>query len=153
MAKKQKYYVVWHGKEPGVYTEWHQCERQVKGVEGARYKSFETLEAAERAYRDGYTPANYTDKFQKSRVSIIERDENGIANNLPLVMYSDSTIAMRWVRQGICKSKLPVNEQTRALWDYVHRAEQWLRTNTYTTEICKWNTDAWGEIPADFGRK
>ena len=33
------------------------------------------------------------------------------------------------------------------------RAVNWLKTNTYTTTIVKWETKAWGEIPADFGRK
>ena len=32
-------------------------------------------------------------------------------------------------------------------------AEKWLRENTYTTKIMKWETKQWGEIPADFGRK
>jgi ribonuclease HI len=35
----------------------------------------------------------------------------------------------------------------------VKRAEKWLEKNTYTNPILKWETQAWGEIPADFGRK
>jgi ribonuclease HI len=35
----------------------------------------------------------------------------------------------------------------------IERAEAWLRNNTYTTKIMKWETKEWGEIPADFGRK
>jgi ribonuclease HI len=35
----------------------------------------------------------------------------------------------------------------------VRRSEQGLQTITYTTTIVKWETKAWGEIPADFGRK
>ncbi|MBR1808874.1 MAG: ribonuclease H family protein [Paludibacteraceae bacterium] len=51
MAKpKQKYYVVWHGRQPGIYTDWTQCESQVKGFEGARYKSFPTRKEAEEAF-------------------------------------------------------------------------------------------------------
>lgn len=74
-------------------------------------------------------------------------------HGLEQIIYSDSATAMSWVRQKVCKSKLPENEKTRELWDYVHRAEQWLRSNNYTTEIRKWDTEHWGEIPADFGRK
>ena len=48
---KQKYYVVWHGLEPGIYTTWPECQRQVKGFEGAVYKSFATRQEAEEAYR------------------------------------------------------------------------------------------------------
>lgn len=47
---KQKYYVVWRGVEPGIYTTWAECEQQVKGVEGAVYKSFPNREEAEEAY-------------------------------------------------------------------------------------------------------
>ena len=74
-------------------------------------------------------------------------------HGLNQILYSDSVNAINWVRQKVCKSKLPVTAETEALWDYIHRAENWLRTNSYTTEIRKWDTDHWGEIPADFGRK
>jgi len=33
------------------------------------------------------------------------------------------------------------------------RAELWLKTNPIVNKIIKWNTESWGEIPADFGRK
>ena len=74
-------------------------------------------------------------------------------HRLNQIIYSDSVNAISWVRQKQCKSKLAVDASTAELWDYVHRAENWLKTNTYTTEIRKWDTDRWGEIPADFGRK
>ena len=47
---KQKYYVVWRGVVPGIYTTWAECEQQVKGVEGAVYKSFASRDEAEEAY-------------------------------------------------------------------------------------------------------
>ena len=47
---KQKYYVVWEGVTPGVYTSWTDCQLQTKGFEGAKYKSFDTREEAERAF-------------------------------------------------------------------------------------------------------
>lgn len=46
---KKKYYVVWVGKRPGIYDRWEDCRRQVDGVEGARYKSFDTFEQATNA--------------------------------------------------------------------------------------------------------
>lgn len=50
MAKKaRKWYVVWEGREPGVYTTWAECERQVKGVSGAKFKSFTSQAQAEAA--------------------------------------------------------------------------------------------------------
>ncbi len=46
----QKYYVVWEGKTPGVYTEWKECERQIINYDGAVYKSFKSREMAEKAF-------------------------------------------------------------------------------------------------------
>jgi ribonuclease HI len=38
-------------------------------------------------------------------------------------------------------------------FEWVEKAENWLRQNDITTPIVKWETNKWGEIPADFGRK
>lgn len=51
MAKK-KYYVVWKGVTPGIYTNWDECKAQVFGYESAQYKSFSSLEEANKAFRD-----------------------------------------------------------------------------------------------------
>ena len=49
MAKqKAKFYVVWQGRESGIYDSWSACEAQVKGV-AAKYKGFATREEAEAA--------------------------------------------------------------------------------------------------------
>lgn len=47
---KKRYYVVWNGLEPGIYGSWDECQAQIKGVKQALYKSFATLDEAERAY-------------------------------------------------------------------------------------------------------
>lgn len=49
MAKK-KFYVVWKGKNPGIYTSWDACKAEVHGFQGARFKSFPTKEEAETAF-------------------------------------------------------------------------------------------------------
>jgi len=49
MAKK--FYVVWIGHQPGIFTDWATCERQTKGFKGAQFKSFPTLEEAELAFK------------------------------------------------------------------------------------------------------
>ncbi len=54
MAKKQKYYVVWAGFKPGIYRSWEECQKQVTGFDGAKYKSFTTLEEAEEAFDQSY---------------------------------------------------------------------------------------------------
>jgi ribonuclease HI len=74
-------------------------------------------------------------------------------HGLSQIIYSDSVNAINWVKRKECRTKLPLTEQTMELWNYIRRAEAWLQNNSYTTEIRKWDTDHWGEIPADFGRK
>ncbi len=71
--------------------------------------------------------------------------------NVPI--YSDSRVGQLWVRGGKCKTKLTRTAANARLHDVVARAEHWLATHTYTNPILKWQTDKWGEIPADFGRK
>ncbi|MDR2626761.1 MAG: ribonuclease H family protein [Dysgonamonadaceae bacterium] len=73
--------------------------------------------------------------------------------NSPLPIYSDSLNAMLWVKNKKCKTKLEKTPANAPIFDLIARAEKWLSENTYTTRIMKWETKAWGEIPADFGRK
>ena len=68
-------------------------------------------------------------------------------------IYSDSRTAMSWVRQKTVRSKLPRNKSTEQVWDLADRALTWLQNNTYANEILDWDTQNWGEIRADFGRK
>ena len=42
-----KYYAVKNGRKAGIYTSWDQCEKQVTGYSGAKYKSFTSREEAE----------------------------------------------------------------------------------------------------------
>lgn len=72
-------------------------------------------------------------------------------SNLPI--YTDSVNAMLWVKNKKCKTKLERSHRNEKIFELIERAENWLRNNTYTTPIYKWETKTWGEIPADFGRK
>ncbi|MDR2679178.1 MAG: ribonuclease H family protein [Tannerella sp.] len=74
-------------------------------------------------------------------------------NGCKMPIYSDSRNAILWVRQKKCKTKLERTPANAPIFNLIERAEKWLRENTYTTEILKWETSEWGEIPADFGRK
>lgn len=69
------------------------------------------------------------------------------------IIYTDSRTAMSWVRKKKCNTKLEINEKNKTLFELIHRAVDWLKNNSYNTPIIKWETKAWGEIPADFGRK
>ena len=74
-------------------------------------------------------------------------------NKEDIPIYSDSKIAMNWVKQKKCKTNMHFDASNRDLLDLIKRAEKWLKENTYKNPILKWETRAWGEIPADFGRK
>jgi ribonuclease HI len=51
---KKKFYVVWNGKNTGVFDSWKECERQIKNYPGAIYKSFSSREEAEKAFTSNY---------------------------------------------------------------------------------------------------
>lgn len=73
--------------------------------------------------------------------------------NISMPIYSDSVSGMAWVRNRKAKTTLNRTAQTEQALDLVARAENWLRTNQVQVPILKWDTENWGEIPADFGRK
>lgn len=52
----QKFYVVWSGRQTGIFSDWPATHAAVDRFAGARYKSFPTRAEAEQAYRAG-TPA------------------------------------------------------------------------------------------------
>lgn len=219
MAKKKKFYVVWLGHTPGVYTEWPTAKAQIDGYKGARYKSFLDRRQAEAAYTNGFQhyinaslkqPSSHlrprpttrrsnaptTDKIISKSISVdaacsgnpgkmeyqgvttsgkkqlfhraFPLGTNNIGEFLALVhalaflkgqemgdlpIYSDSQIAIGWIKKGKCKTTLARKPKTEDLYVYIDRAEAWLKANKITNPIYKWNTKIWGEIPADFGRK
>ncbi|TXG37308.1 ribonuclease H1 domain-containing protein [Seonamhaeicola maritimus] len=74
-------------------------------------------------------------------------------HNSSHIIYTDSRTAISWVKKKTCNTKLERNKKNKPLFELVDRAVEWLKSNTYNTVIVKWETKAWGEIPADFGRK
>ncbi len=70
-----------------------------------------------------------------------------------LPIYSDSRTAMAWVRNKKVKTSLKKTRANKKLFELIARGESWLKKNTWKNPILKWDTKAWGEIPADFGRK
>jgi ribonuclease HI len=73
-------------------------------------------------------------------------------NKEDIPIYSDSKIAMSWVQKKQCKTNLHFDASNKDLLTLIKRAENWLKENTFKNPILKWETKAWGEIPADFGR-
>jgi ribonuclease HI len=52
-----------------------------------------------------------------------------------------------------CNTKLPESQTNQAIFDLIEKSECWLLNNSWNNHILKWETEQWGEIPADFGRK
>ncbi|MGC6367004.1 MAG: viroplasmin family protein [Candidatus Marinamargulisbacteria bacterium] len=198
---KQKWYVVWSGQTPGIYTTWDDAKAQVNGVKGAKYQSFKTQWAAEEAFRVG--PDSFQDLQAKVVPDIIENSiavdaacsgnpgiveyqgvytgtgtpvfhkkidglgTNNLGEFLAIVhalawqaqegvtipIYSDSDVAIGWVKKGACKTTLEKSPKTAPIFELIDRAQGWLKENEFSQDILKWLTSDWGEIPADFGRK
>lgn len=74
-------------------------------------------------------------------------------NQQTIPVYSDSKVAISWLKQKQCKTNIEFNSSNKELLELIKRAEKWLQENSYQNPILKWETKAWGEIPADFGRK
>jgi ribonuclease HI len=60
--KKKKFYVVWEGKQTGIFNDWDTCKKQVFNVEGAKYKSYESKTEAETAFAKSYFEAVVLEK-------------------------------------------------------------------------------------------
>lgn len=68
-------------------------------------------------------------------------------------VYSDSRTGLAWLRRRAANTTLTPTPENASLRAVIARADAWLRTHTPANPVLKWDTDRWGEIPADFGRK
>lgn len=73
--------------------------------------------------------------------------------NIKLPIYSDSRNAISWVHDKEARTNHRKSSENQKLFELLERAIKWLKENTYENPILKWETRAWGENPADFGRK
>lgn len=210
MASK-KYYVVWVGRQTGIFETWDDCNAQIFGFPKAIYKSFKTRELAELAFKssskefigkeifeteltpeqlsligepikdsisvDGaWNTANGLVEYQGVhtetkkllfKIGPLEDGTNNIVEFLAIVhalayckqhklnlpIYSDSRNAISWVRDKEARTYHEKSDKNKKLFELIDRAIKWLNENTYENDILKWETKAWGENPADFGRK
>ena len=53
MNGRRYFYVVFKGRQTGIFSSWEECEHQVTGHKGACYKRYTTYEEAERAFVNG----------------------------------------------------------------------------------------------------
>lgn len=70
-----------------------------------------------------------------------------------VTVYSDSRTAMAWVRNRKARTTIAPTPANAPIRNLVARAEAWLQSHTPANKVVKWQTEVWGEIPADFGRK
>jgi len=70
-----------------------------------------------------------------------------------LPIYSDSKNAILWVKNKKCKTTMKRTAKNVSLFKLIDEAEVFLTTTKHSFAIHKWETEAWGENPADFGRK
>lgn len=68
-------------------------------------------------------------------------------------IYTDSKTALSWLRRGHSNTKLTPTDENAPLLALLARADAWLATHSIPNPVLKWDTEHWGEIPADFGRK
>ncbi len=211
MAKKTKFYVVWKGRQTGIFESWNECNAQIFGYKDAVYKSFKTKQLAEEAFKgpsrdfigkdifeteltkdqlillgDPIEDSIAVDGAWNTTTGVVEYRgihiktkkiffkmgpyEDGTINiveflgivhalayckqkKLDLPIYSDSRNAIGWVRDKEARTHHKQSEKNKNLFELIDRAIKWLKENEYENPILKWETRAWGENPADFGRK
>lgn len=68
-------------------------------------------------------------------------------------IYSDSKTALAWLRRGRSNTSIKPTADNGKVIELLRRADAWLANNRIVNPVLKWNTELWGEIPADFGRK
>ncbi len=214
MAVKRKFYVVWAGWSPGIYDSWEECQLQTANFPGAKFKSYDSQDAATAAYRGSYEDnvgiirsiaSHRADKVNYAAIPEIRLDSiavdgacaknpgpmeyrgvnvrtgetlfhvgplddgtNNVGEYLAIIhalalldkqgdhltpVYSDSRTAQSWVKRRGHRSTLKPTPANRRIFEMLERADRWIQTHQYYNPILKWDTEHWGEIPADFGRK
>ncbi len=212
---QRKFYVVWEGRQPGIYEDWGDCREQIEGFPGARYKSYTNQTDATLAFRAGNS--NEADlilgiaahraqalpeigdipEINRSAIAVdgacagnpgmmeyrgvevgsgkelfhvgpLPDGTNNVAEYLALIhalaylyqkgdtttaIYSDSKTARSWIKNRGCRTRLERTPLNGRIFELLGRANVWIQTHTVQNPILRWDTDNWGEIPADFGRK
>jgi ribonuclease HI len=87
----QKFYVVWSGRQTGVFTDWATTQRAVEKYAGARFKSFPTRAEAEQAFARGshVSISAKTDTRQRAGTADSERRTSHIAHQFDVSIYCD----------------------------------------------------------------
>ena len=217
----KRFYVVWKGRNPGVYDNLDDAMEQVDNYPDALFKSYPSAAEAAEAYRKAEARADKQDiknlVLNSQRVNIpaagkpdymqfpeidlngwavdascqgnpgtmeyrgvelmtgrelfrvgpFQKSTNNIGEFLAIVhamalmqskgenhtIYSDSVTGMSWVRNRKVKTTLERVAANEKSFQMMERALSWLNLHSFRPKILKWQTERWGEVPADFGRK
>ena len=74
---KNKFYVVWKGRNPGVYDRWEDCKKEIEGFAGALYKGFPDKASAEAAFAHGFT--GFDKKATAPKVNLSQAKEQPVS--------------------------------------------------------------------------
>ena len=86
----QKFYVVWSGRQTGVFTDWATTQRAVDKYAGARFKSFPTRIEAEQAFGGGHaTIPSKTLNRQKASTPGSKRSATHHSQQFDVSIYCD----------------------------------------------------------------
>jgi ribonuclease HI len=96
----------------------------------------------------------YTTNNIMEFLALTEAVQYTLKTNSKKPIYTDSLTAMSWVKNKKCKTNLIKNNQNIDSYLLIESSEQFLNeVDLSRVKILKWDTQNWGEIPADFGRK
>lgn len=192
------HYVVFKGHNIGIYTNWEECNAQVKGFPGGKFMGFLNLEDAEEAWAQGggnatvepvpssplapsittkagcnastgeiryqgvlhptkevlfqAGPYQHGTSYIAEFLSIVHALAYAKQQHSTLPIYSVSQVAIDWVKQCAVRTSHQRTLDNQALFAIVDRAENWLKTNSYTNQVLRWHSRQWGENPAEFAR-
>lgn len=80
--KKNNFYAVKQGKNPGIYKTWDECKAQVEGFSGALYKGFSTRKEAEIYLSGNVEPVIESDKSKEADITIYVDGSFDVATNV-----------------------------------------------------------------------
>ena len=151
----RKFYVVWSGRQTGVFTDWATTQRAVEKYAGARFKSFPTRAEAEQAFaRGGYasippktasrhktgTPDSERGAAHPSRKFDVSIYCDGACEPNPgnagsgIVVYRAGKLAQLWF--GLYNPRGTNNSaELNALYHALRMAEAEIKTGN-TVEVC-----------------
>ena len=180
---KKKYYVVWEGHKTGIFSSWDKCKKAVEGYPYAKFKSFENQAMAEKAFGESFELYKGKNTAAPPTLSPLERQRIGnpilpsiavdaaCSGNPGIMEYRGvdtqtqaEIFRLQPMKDGTnnigeflaivhALAFLKQRNLSLPIFELIARAEKWLHQNTYPNPILKWETQAWGENPADFGRK